>query len=202
MEGILDQLRTNPLAAMIAACEVGFWVLLAAGLAARYLLRWRRVSNVLLISTPLLDLALLIVTVFDLGRGATATAAHGLGAAYLGFSVAFGHSTIRWVDQRVNHRFAGGPPPVKPPPSGDPARVRYEWREWAKCLLAWATACAVMLLLVFVVGAPGRTGELWVWMGRLTTVLVIWLAVGPLWATFTPRRPADEGGPTVSSGRR
>lgn len=187
MGEIVEQIRANPLVAMIAICEVGFWVLLAAGLAARYLLNWRRTSNVLLISTPLLDVALLVATVFDLGRGGTASWVHGLGAAYLGFSVAFGHSVIRWADQRVNHRFAGGPPPVKPPRRG-PQRLRYEWREWGKCLLAWAIACAAMLLLVLMVGSPDRTEALWQWMARLTVVLVIWLAVGPLWTMFSPSR--------------
>jgi hypothetical protein len=32
--------------------------------------------------------------------------------AYLGFSVVFGPSVIRWADARFAHRFAGGPPPV------------------------------------------------------------------------------------------
>lgn len=194
MGEIVDQVRTNPLVAVIALCEVGFWVLLAAGLAARYLLRWRRTSTVLLISTPLLDVVLLVATVFDLNRGGTASWVHGLGAAYLGFSVAFGHSVIRWADQRVAHRFAGGPPPVKPPKRG-PARLRYEWREWAKCLLAWAIACGAMLGLVVMVGEAERTAALWQWMGRLTLVLVIWFIAGPLWTLCSPRRvPSEEQG--------
>ncbi|MBL1077711.1 hypothetical protein JK358_25240 [Nocardia sp. 2] len=192
MEGFFELLRTNPITALIAATEVGFWILLGAGLLVRYLFKWRRVSTVLLISTPLLDVALLIATVFDLGRGGTATAAHGLGAAYLGFSVAFGHSVIRWADERVAHRFAGGPPPTKPPGRNDPGRLAYEWREWRKCLLAWAIACGTMLLLVFVVGSPDRTEALWYWMSRLTTVLLIWLAVGPIWALFTPADKSEK----------
>jgi hypothetical protein len=171
----------------IAISEIGFWVLIAAGLAARYLLKLRRTSMVLLLSTPLLDLALLIATVFDLRRGGEASIVHALAAAYLGFSVAFGHSMIRWADQRVHHRFAGGPPPVKPPRHG-PARLRHEWREWGKCLLAWVIAVGVMALLMFVVSTPERTKVLEYWMGRLTVVLAIWLIVGPLWALFTPNK--------------
>ncbi len=177
----------SPLAVAIVVCEIGFWVLLAAGLAARYLLRWRRTSVVLLVSTPLLDLALLAFTAADLRGGGEATTVHGLGAAYLGFSVAFGHSLIRWADQRVAHRFAGGPPPVKPPKNG-PARVRYEWREWGKCLAAVAIACAVMALLSFVVASPEQTEALWApggWMTRLGIVTAIWLAVGPIWTVLS-----------------
>lgn len=184
------------MAAFIIGCEIGFWVLLAAGLAARYLLRWRRTSAVLLVSTPLLDVALLVATVFDLRGGAEATSVHGIGAAYLGFSVAFGHSMIRWADQRMAHWFAGGPPPLKPPKYG-PAKVRREWREWGKCVLASGIACAVMALLVFVVGTPERTEALWHpaggWIPRLGLITAIWFAVGPLWTTISR---------TMSSGQK
>lgn len=167
---------------LIAICEIGFWVLLAAGLVARYLLRLPRVGMAFLIATPLLDVVLLIATMFDLARGAEASAVHGLAATYLGFSVAFGHSTIRWADRRVNHWFAGGPPPPKVPKHG-PVRIRHEWREWAKCLLAVAVAGAVMLFLIFVVATPDTTEALWGpsgWMARLGMVLGIWFVVGPV----------------------
>ena len=80
---------------MIAACEIGFWVILGAGLVARYLLRWRRVGGVLLLCVPLVDVVLLVASVIDLRRGAEANFTHGLAAAYIGFSIAFGHSMVR-----------------------------------------------------------------------------------------------------------
>src|SRR5690606_40858753 len=101
------------LLAVIVGCEIGFWVLLVSGLVARYLLRLRRLSTVLLVATPLVDLVLLIASVLDLRRGTVANVTHGLAAAYIGFSIAFGHNMIRWADQRFAHRFAGGPPPWK-----------------------------------------------------------------------------------------
>jgi hypothetical protein len=169
---------------LIAACEIGFWVLLGAGLVARYLLRWRQVSTVLLICVPLVDVVLLVATVIDLSGGATANTTHGLAAAYLGFSVAFGHSLMRWADQRFAHRFANGPAPWKPPKSG-PARVRYEWREWGKCVLASAIACAVMLVLIFVVSTPDHTKALWTeMMPRLGVITSIWL-IWPMSRTFS-----------------
>ena len=61
---------------------------------------------------------LLVATVIDLGQGATADFTHRLAAASIGVSVAFGHSMIRWGDQRFAHRFAGGPEPR----AGSPAR--------------------------------------------------------------------------------
>jgi hypothetical protein len=140
---------------------------------------------VLLVSAPLLDVALLAVTVVDLRGGGEATSVHGLGAAYLGFSVAFGHSLIRWADQRFAYRFAGGPPPAKAPKRG-PARVRREWREWGKCLLGSGIACVVMALLSFVVASPDQTTALWGaggWMTRLGVLTGIWFVAGPLWTT-------------------
>lgn len=175
------------LLAVIAACEIGFWVLLGAGLIARYILRRQRLSTVLLICVPLVDVVLLVASAVDLRRGATADFMHGLAAAYLGFSVAFGPTMIRWADQRFAHRFAGGPPPWKPPKGGW-ARTRYEWREWGKGVLGWAIACGLLGLGVLVTGDLERSGELVVWMGRLTLAIVIWFVAFPLWATLFPGR--------------
>lgn len=192
MSGFLNLLSENPLIFVIVACEIGFWVLLGAGLVARYLLRLRLLSTILLVSVPLLDVVLLIATAIDLRRGGEPSQVHGLAAAYLGFSVAFGHSMVRWADQRFAHRFAGGPPPWKPPKYGA-ERVRYEWREWGKCLLAWAIACGVLLLLIFFIGSSEQTAALWAWMARLTMVLLVWLIGWPVRVSvFVPREPVEE----------
>ncbi|MET0136380.1 MAG: hypothetical protein ABW215_22575 [Kibdelosporangium sp.] len=172
------------MATVIAACEVGFWVLLLLGLSARYLLRLRRTSTVLLVSVPLVDVVLLVATVIDLNGGAKATQVHGLATIFLGFSVAFGHSMMRWADQRFAYKFAGGPPPWKPPKSG-PERVRYEWREWGKFVLAWAIACGVMLLLIHVVSTPEHTTALWQSsIPGISMVGLIWL-IWPVSETFS-----------------
>ena len=54
---------------LIGACEVGFWVLLGAGLAARYLLRARRLSTVLLLLVPVLDVVLVTASLVDVAGG-------------------------------------------------------------------------------------------------------------------------------------
>lgn len=175
------------LLAVIVGCEIGFWVVLGAGLGARYLLRLRRLGAALLLCVPLVDLVLLVATVLDLRRGAVANVTHGLAAAYIGFSLAFGHSMVRWADQRFAHYFAGGPPPWRPPKRG-PERVRYEWREWGKAVVAWSVSCLLLGLAVLVVGDATRTAALVEWMGRLTMVVVIWFVAAPLWATLFARR--------------
>ncbi|MFG3423578.1 hypothetical protein ACIBTZ_33195 [Micromonospora sp. NPDC049460] len=172
---------------IIVACEIGFWVVLAAGLVARYPLRRPRLGAALLVCVPLVDLVLLAASALDLRRGATADVTHGLAAAYLGFSVAFGHSMVRWADQRFAHRFAGGPPPVKPPRHGW-ARTRHEWREWGKGLLGWAIACALLGAAIVWVDDAERTRELTNWIGRLSLAIVIWLVAFPVWETIFPRR--------------
>ena len=175
------------LIAIIIACEIGFWVVLAAGLAARYVLRRPRLGAALLICVPLVDLVLLAAATVDLARGATAQFGHGLAAAYVGFSVAFGHGMIRWADERFAHRFSGGPPPTRPPRHGR-ERTRHEWREFAKAALAWAIACGLLLLAIGIVGAGDRTAQLDGWIARLTLVLAIW-AIWPISYTLWPPKP-------------
>jgi hypothetical protein len=175
------------LVAVIVACEVFFWVLLGAGLVVRYILRRPGLGGALLVGLPLVDLVLLVATVLDLRGGGTATFVHGLAAAYIGFSVAFGHSTVRWADQRFAHRFAGGPEPVKPPRYGA-ARARYEWTEWSKAFLGWLIACGLLVAAIALVGDPARTQELQGWIRHLTIPLVIWLVGWPVSYTIWPKR--------------
>ena len=158
--------------ALIVACEIGFWVLLGAGLAARYLLRARALSTALLISVPLVDVVLLGAAALDLRHGGTAGITHGLAAVYIGVSVAFGHQLTDWADQRFAHRFAGGPAPVRPPRTGR-AHAARERRQWLRHLLAFAVAATVLAVLTLIVGDPGRTVPLWAVMAPWSIGLVI-----------------------------
>lgn len=174
--------------ALIIACEIGFWVFLAAGLVARYALRRRRLSVALLVCAPLVDLVLLAATVADLHGGATANASHGLAAAYIGFSVAFGHRLITWADAHAAHRFADGPPPAKPPRAGR-AHAAYEWRLWGQAVLAGAITCGLLGLAILAVGDPGRTAALEGWFPRVGMVLGIWGLIAASSSVF----PSEEG---------
>jgi hypothetical protein len=187
----LDTLLRDPVAVLITVCEIGFWIALAAGLAVRYGFRRPRLGLVLLLLSPLLDLVLLAVTAADLLGGGEAGAGHGLAAGYLAGTVVWGHRILRWADQRVAHRFAGGPPPDRPPRYGA-ARVRHEWAEWGRAVLFWAIACGLLGAIVVAVGDPERTAALVSWMGRYTLVVAIWFVVDPLWVTLSPpKAPAD-----------
>jgi hypothetical protein len=175
------------LPALIVAAEIGFWVILAGGLAARYVLRRPRLGAALLVATPLVDVFLLIATVVDLRGGATATVAHSLAAIYIGVSLAFGHSMVRWADARFAHRFAGGPKP-DPGPRHGRAHAAHERRGWLRHLLAWAIGSGLMLIGVAVVGDADRTDALLQTAGLWTLVLTIDFLISFSYTLF-PRRP-------------
>ncbi|RNB85148.1 hypothetical protein EDM56_19770 [Brevibacillus fluminis] len=145
--------------ALIVGCEVGFWVLILAGLVFRYMLHLKKTGRFLLYLTPVVDLLLLITVVIDLLRGGTASFAHGLAAVYLGFSIVYGHRMIRWADMRFAHRFAGGPAPVPKVKHGR-AHARRERIGWLLHLLAWAIGCVFLVGMIVIVNDVDRTVEL------------------------------------------
>jgi hypothetical protein len=191
MGQIIDFISENPMAGVIVAGEIGFWVFIVAGLIARYPLKLRRTSVVLLAATPVVDVVVLVATMIDISRGAEASLIHGLAAVYLGFSVVFGPSMIRWADVRFAHRFAGGPAPVKRPKHGK-EKERHEWREWGKCVLASAIASIVLLVLVFMIGGFDKAQPLLGWLPRLGAVTAVWFVVGPLWVLLSSGKTKEE----------
>ncbi|WP_248959666.1 hypothetical protein [Sphaerisporangium perillae] len=173
--------------AVIVGCEIGFWVLLALGLLARYALRARRLGGALLLCVPLVDVVLLVATVADLRTGGSATYSHGLAAAYIAYSVVFGHRTLRWADEVAAHRLAGGPPPRKPP-AGGMARAGYEWAIWLRIVLAYGIACALLGITIWAIGDPSRTEALSASMAGLAKIPAIAL-LWPLSYTLFPKKP-------------
>ncbi len=82
----------------IVCCEILFWIVIVAGLIVRYGFRREKLGFRLMAMSPVIDIVLLVLTVFDLSRGSTATLAHGLAAIYIGISLAFGKQMIAWAD--------------------------------------------------------------------------------------------------------
>ncbi|MFH8365538.1 hypothetical protein [Streptomyces sp. NPDC018031] len=180
---------------LIIACEVGFWVLLAAGLALRYLAKMRKTSVAVLLCEPVLELVLLVVTAVDLKNGAVPDWKHGLAAVYIGFSVTMGHRVITWVDVRVAHRFAGGPPPV-PKPKYGLARTVHEWKEAGRWILAAGIAMALLQGAVWYVGDDGDIGSLRDWQLKMLFVVGINVVIAgsyTLWPKRDPRAGAPAG---------
>jgi hypothetical protein len=171
---------------LIVVCEVLFWVFLGAGLVARYLLHRPTLGAALLVGAPLVDVVLLVATTVDLRSGGVASSSHCLAATYIGFSVAFGHSIIRWADARFAHRFAGGPGPVKPPRYGM-ARAAREWREFGKAVVAWAVTCGLLVAAIVMVDDPSRTEALSNWIRTLSMALGVWGVIALSYTVFPAR---------------
>lgn len=176
---------------LIIACEVAFWVLLAAGLALRYVFRMPRLGLALLLCEPLLEVVLFAVTAIDLRNGAEPDWRHGLAAVYIGFTVGLGHSTVRWADARVAHRFAGGPPPVRPPKYGR-ARAVHEWRVAGRWTVAALVAAALLQAALWYVGGHGDTGSLRAWQQRMLWVIGINAVIALSYTLFPKREPKRE----------
>ncbi|MDA2811303.1 hypothetical protein O4J56_11730 [Nocardiopsis sp. RSe5-2] len=177
--------------AFILACEAMFWVLLLGGLAARYLLRSRGLSTVLLLLVPVLDVVLLAAISLHLASGADAEAGHGLGALYLGFTVAWGHPLIRWADARFAHRFAGGPRPPKPSKAGL-AGVRHEAVAWLRTTAGCVIGAAVLGGLIWLAGDPERTQALNGYFAPLGIVM-FWNTVIGVWGAVAAVAAKDRG---------
>ncbi|MGW0947727.1 hypothetical protein ACWD4O_34960 [Streptomyces sp. NPDC002623] len=180
--------------ALIIACEVAFWVLLAAGLAFRYVFRMPRLGLALLLCEPLLEVVLFTVTAIDLKNGAEPDWRHGLAAVYIGFTVGLGHSTVRWADARVAHRFAGGPPPVRPPKYGM-ARAVHEWKVASRWVVAALVAMALLQAAVWYVGGDGDIGSLRAWQQRMLWVIGINVVIAGSYTLFPKERPAADQDP-------
>ncbi|PMC61914.1 hypothetical protein CJ204_08175 [Corynebacterium xerosis] len=166
----------------IIACEIGFWVLIALGLLARYPLGMPRLGLVLLALTPVVDVALLAFTVIDLRSGGQPGLVHGVAALYLGFSVVFGKRSVEWAD-RAYRRKVRGEHVVKP---ANGSKLHKEWVDFGRAIVAAGIAAAVLELCVVIAGGV-EAQALREWHPRLGLVLAIWFATGPLWVMLSPR---------------
>jgi len=160
----------NAIAWSIVVCEILFWVFIILGLIMRYIVKQEKLGLILLAMTPVIDVLLLIITLVDLYRGATATKAHAIAAVYIGISIAFGKSMIQWADERFRYYIVKqGEKPIK--------RVGLEYAKhyfkgWLRHLLAYCIGAGLLLGIVFFINDPTRTEA-------LSTIFKVWsLALG------------------------
>lgn len=173
---------------LIVICEVGFWVLLVAGLALRYLAKMPRLGAAVLLCEPLLEVVLLAVTAIDLKNGAEPDWKHGLAAVYIGFTVALGHHTIKWVDAKFAHRFAGGPPPAKRPEYGA-ARTIHEWKTTIRWITAAVIAMGLLQAAIWYVGGDGDVGSLRSWQETMLFLIGINVIIAGSYTLFPKQAP-------------
>ncbi|MEV6121334.1 hypothetical protein AB0M23_12505 [Streptomyces sp. NPDC052077] len=186
---------------LIIACEVGFWVLLALGLATRYLLKRPRAGALLLLGEPVLELVLFAVTAIDLRGGAEPGWQHGLAALYLGYTVAYGRYTLHWLDGHAAHRLAGAPRPPGPPRHGM-ARARHEGGLWLRTVLGAAVACALLQGAVWYVGDAGDTASLRSFQGAALRAVALHGLIALSYAVWPRKAPADGSGEARREERR
>src|SRR5690606_11795024 len=172
---------------LIIGCEIGFWIFLFLGLSVRYILQYPKTGKAILLCVPMLDLTLLLATAIDLHNGAVAEFAHGLAAAYLGFTVVYGPGVIKWLDQLAANRFASINKREKVELYGW-NHTLYEWRQWFKAVLAGVVASFLLYSAILYVGDPKKTVQLNEWFTYIFWALAVWLVYWPLWYTLFPKR--------------
>lgn len=144
------------MAFVILTGEVLFWVFVLGGLFCRYILKQKTLGAFLLWATPVIDLAIILFTIWDLKNGATANFFHSLAAIYIGVSIVYGKSMIAWADERFAHRYNNGPEPQKAPKYGV-VRARNERIGWYKHALAWLLGCGLLAGMIWLVGDDSKT---------------------------------------------
>ncbi|WP_016907378.1 hypothetical protein [Streptomyces xiaopingdaonensis] len=179
---------------LVVVSEVGFWVLLAAGLGLRYGLRRRRAGGVVLLMEPALEVVLLVAGVVDLGRGAEPDWKHGLAAVYLGFTVTHGRYAVAWADRHAAHRLAGGPRPAKPPRYGR-ARAVHEWKMGARAMGGAAIAAVLLQGAIWYVGDPAQAAPLRDWQTKMAFVAGISALIAASYTLWPKRAPTSEDVP-------
>ncbi|MET8292567.1 hypothetical protein [Streptomyces sp. NPDC005180] len=189
------------LVALIIACEAGFWVLLAGGLALRYLAGMPRLGVALLLCEPLLELALLVASAVDLRNGGEPNWRHGLAALYLGYTVGYGHYTVKWLDGHAAYRLAGGPKP--PGTKYGKERARHEWKLWIRTLVAVAVALGLLQGAIWYAGGAADTSGLRDWQFGALRALVIHAVVAATYSVWPRKAPAraEADREPVGSGR-
>lgn len=155
----------------IVACEIGFWVVIIAGLVTRYVFNRKRLGLFFLALTPVIDLLLLLVTSFDLYHGATATQVHAIAAVYLGVSVAFGKSMIRWADERFLYYVKKqGKKPVK---RTGYAHARHSLKGSALHAVAFLIGGTFLYAMIYFIGDADKTEALLQMLKLWTLILAI-----------------------------
>ncbi|MEG7333993.1 hypothetical protein [Bacillus sp. 0102A] len=166
----------NGIAWMIVFCEIAFWVVIVLGLAARYLFKQHRLGLLFLALTPVIDLILLAATGVDLYRGATATAAHGIAAVYIGISIAFGKQMIQWADERFQYYVAKqGSKPLK---RYGMDHAKHYAKGWIRHVLAYLIGAGLLGGMIYFINDTARTEA-------LSGILKIWTVVISIDFLFT-----------------
>ncbi|WP_420976475.1 hypothetical protein [Bacillus vallismortis] len=158
----------NDIAWMIVSCEIAFWIVIALGLAVRYLFKQHTLGLLFLALTPVIDLILLAATAADLYRGASATAAHGIAAVYIGVSIAFGKQMIQWADETFQYYVTKqGSKPLK---RYGMDHAKHYAKGWVRHVLAYLIGAGLLAGMIYFINDSARTGA-------LSGILKLWTVI-------------------------
>jgi len=165
----------NIIAWIIVACEIGFWIVIVLGLFTRYVLKKNKLGLFFLALTPVVDLILLIITGLDLYYGATATMAHAIAAVYIGVSIGFGKSMIKWADERFRYYVTKeGPKPIK---LFEMEHAIHYLKGWGKHVLSYLIGAGLLVGVILLINDVSRTEALFEVLRTWTFVLGIDLII-------------------------
>lgn len=137
---------------VIIACEIGFWVILGIGFALRYIFKLKKTSAVVLGSVILVDIILITAAVIHVRSGATATLGNAMAPYYLGFSVMWGHRTVKWFDRYIQHKLTGAPHPRDFVPVEKNARRIYHLKGTLRDVCAFTIIIATSWACIYLGG--------------------------------------------------
>lgn len=158
----------NSIAWMIVGCEIMFWIVIILGLVTRYVLNLNKLGIFLLAFTPLIDLALLITAGIDLYHGATATVAHAIAAVYIGVSIGFGKSMVKWADERFLYYVKKDG--IKPGRLYGLDYAKHYLKGFGKHVVSFLIGAGLLVLVIFLIHNSSQTQA-------LLDVLRIWAIV-------------------------
>lgn len=179
----------NFVAWMIIVCEVAFWVVIGAGLLTRYVLRLDKIGLFLLALTPVIDLILLVITSIDLNFGAIATIPHAIAAVYIGVSLAFGRSMIKWADEHFQYYIMKqGPQPIKR--YGTEYAIHY-LKSFLRHIFAFAIGAGLLTATIYWLNNPAQTEALSKVLRLWSIVLVIDFIFAITYFIWPKNKPAN-----------
>lgn len=160
---------------LIIGCEIIFWVFIVFGLTVRYVFGKVKLGIIFLALTPVVDLVLLVATSIDLFNGAYATIVHGIAAIYIGVSIAFGKSMIRWADERFQYYITRTG--SKPEPLYGLSHAKHNFKGSLRHVLSYLIGAGLLLIVHFMINNISRTDALISILKIWTLVLVIDLLI-------------------------
>ncbi|GIN94801.1 hypothetical protein J6TS1_06710 [Siminovitchia terrae] len=159
-----------PILTLIIICEILFWVFAVLGVFFRSITKMPKLGAFFLILIPIDDFLLIIFNIVSLLIGEPFNYSHSLSGLYLGITLAFGETIIKWVDNKINK--------VKTNKKKDYKYEMFYFKKWVLAVFIYLVVMAIFYIILYLKGKPYNTFEA---LPGFAIVTVIWYMTGPLW---------------------